>query len=48
MPKKKYESPRISVLGSFATLTRHLDKVGTEPDFLSHMIPGLHGSIVPH
>jgi hypothetical protein len=42
-----YEAPRIWVLGDFFALTQSLDKVGSEPDFLTLLIPDLDGKIGP-
>ena len=43
-----YEAPRISVLGDFAALTlQSLDKVGSDPDFLTVLLPDLDGKIGP-
>ncbi|MDX6408746.1 MAG: hypothetical protein QOE13_1817 [Gaiellaceae bacterium] len=46
---KTYEAPRIWVLGDFSTLTKSgsLDKVGSDPDFLTALIPQLDGKIGP-
>lgn len=45
--EKKYEAPRITVLGQFPVLTLQSDKIGSNPDFVSQFIPSLDGSIVP-
>jgi hypothetical protein len=41
-----YEPPDIKLLGSVEELTL-LDKVGSEPDVLTAIIPQLDGSLVP-
>jgi hypothetical protein len=43
----EYQAPEIRVLGTVEELTRSLDKIGAEPDFLTPIIPALDGSIVP-
>ena len=45
--KTAYEAPKVTVLGQFPVLTLSLDKIGSNPDFLTQLIPQLDGSIVP-
>lgn len=48
MTKEAYEAPRMSILGDFSVLTlQSLDKVGSDPDFLTTLLPDLDGRILP-
>ena len=44
-----YEAPTLRLLGTVSELTKqdHLDKVGSQADFLTPSVPTLDGEIIP-
>jgi hypothetical protein len=46
-PVRHYSAPTITVVGSVKDLTKNLNKIGTQKDNATEVIPNLNGSLVP-